>query len=188
MQLSLGNKTPHASRETASNDTSACFGPDFANSSRFRSAPFQRRPVNRSTGPRFHSMPFHRLKSPKTGSRATASASAFAKSPQPAGPASGPCRIFCPHIAPKSVRPLPLRASRSPCVAPKPPKRSYPFGLYRRSSSCGGDPQSGGFGLHLTALLASKTAFCSVEWKFCGQPMNHRGKAAPPTVVTVTLP
>jgi hypothetical protein len=30
-------------------------GPDFANSSRFRSAPFQRRPVNRSTGPRFHS-------------------------------------------------------------------------------------------------------------------------------------
>ena len=30
-------------------------GPDFANSSRFHSAPFQRQPVNRSTGPRFHS-------------------------------------------------------------------------------------------------------------------------------------
>ncbi len=30
------------------------FRPDFANSSRFHSAPFQRRPVNRSTGPRFH--------------------------------------------------------------------------------------------------------------------------------------
>jgi hypothetical protein len=29
-------------------------GPDFTNSGRFRSAPFQRRPVNHSTGPRFH--------------------------------------------------------------------------------------------------------------------------------------
>jgi len=28
--------------------------PDFANSSRFHSAPFQRQPVNRSTGPRFY--------------------------------------------------------------------------------------------------------------------------------------
>ena len=36
------------------NDTSAGEGPDFANSSRFHSAPFQRQPVNRSTGPRFH--------------------------------------------------------------------------------------------------------------------------------------
>jgi hypothetical protein len=43
------------------------FGPDFANSSRFHSAPFQRQPVNRSTGPRFHSAPLHRLKSSKTG-------------------------------------------------------------------------------------------------------------------------
>ena len=42
-------------------------GPDFANSSRFHSAPFQRRPVNLSTGPRFHCSPFHRLKSPKIG-------------------------------------------------------------------------------------------------------------------------
>jgi hypothetical protein len=31
------------SPEEASNDTSACLGPDFANSSRFHSAPFQRR-------------------------------------------------------------------------------------------------------------------------------------------------
>ena len=49
-------------------------GPDFANSSRFHSAPFQRRPVNRSTGPRFHSAPLHRLKSPKTGCPGAASA------------------------------------------------------------------------------------------------------------------
>ena len=44
-------------------------GPDFANSSRFHSAPFQRQPVNRSPGPRFHSTPFHRLKSSKTRRR-----------------------------------------------------------------------------------------------------------------------
>ena len=50
------------------------FGPDFANSSRFHSAPFQRRPVNHSTGPRFHSSPFHRLKSSKTGTPGAVSA------------------------------------------------------------------------------------------------------------------
>jgi hypothetical protein len=42
-------------------------GPDFADSSRFHSVPFQRQPVNRSTGSRFHFTPLHRLKSPKTG-------------------------------------------------------------------------------------------------------------------------
>ena len=42
-------------------------GPDFANSSRFHFAPFQRRPVNHSTGPRIHSAAFHRLNSSKTG-------------------------------------------------------------------------------------------------------------------------
>ncbi len=42
------------SPEAASNDTSAGEGPDFANSGRFRAAPFQRQPVNHSTGPRFH--------------------------------------------------------------------------------------------------------------------------------------
>ena len=75
--------------------------PDFANSSRFHAAPFQRRPVNVSTGLRFHSSPFHRLKSSKTGSPGVVRAEAFAKSPQPAGRASGPCRNFRPHIAPK---------------------------------------------------------------------------------------
>jgi hypothetical protein len=49
-------------------------GPDFANSSRFHAAPFQRQPVNLSTGPRFHSTPFHRFKSPKTGYPGAASA------------------------------------------------------------------------------------------------------------------
>ena len=42
------------SPKAAFNDTSAGLGPDFADSSRFHSAPFQRRPVNHSTGPRFH--------------------------------------------------------------------------------------------------------------------------------------
>ena len=55
-------------------DTSAGEGPDFANSSRFRAAPFQRRPVNLSTGPRLHSAPFHRLKLSKTGCPASVSA------------------------------------------------------------------------------------------------------------------
>jgi hypothetical protein len=46
-------------------------GPDFANSSRFHSAPFQRRqrpaPPARASIPRLHSAPLHRLKSSKTG-------------------------------------------------------------------------------------------------------------------------
>jgi len=75
-------------------------GPDFANSSRFHSAPFQRRPVNRSTGPRFHSTALHRLKSSKTGGPGAMSAEAFAKSHQPASRASGPCRNYRPHVAP----------------------------------------------------------------------------------------
>jgi hypothetical protein len=51
--------TADESPEAASNDTSAGEGPDFANSSRFHSAPFQRQPVNCSTGPAlpFHSVP-----------------------------------------------------------------------------------------------------------------------------------
>jgi hypothetical protein len=48
--------TADESPEAASNDTSAGEGPDFANSSRFHSAPFQRQPVNCSTGP---ALPFH---------------------------------------------------------------------------------------------------------------------------------
>jgi len=93
--------TADESPKAASNDTSAGEWPDFANSSRFHSAPFQRRPVNRSTGPRFHSTPFHRLKSPKTGCPGAVSAKAFAKAHQPAGRASGPCQNFRPHSAPK---------------------------------------------------------------------------------------
>jgi hypothetical protein len=93
--------TADESQKAAFNDTSAGEGPDFADSSRFRSAPFQRRPVNRSTGPRFHSTPFHRLKSSKTGSPGAVSAKVLAKSPQPAGRASVPCRNFRPHDAPQ---------------------------------------------------------------------------------------
>jgi hypothetical protein len=44
-------------------------GPDFAFSSRFHSAPFQRRPVTSATGSRSHSAPLPRLQSPKTGIR-----------------------------------------------------------------------------------------------------------------------
>jgi hypothetical protein len=51
----------------ASPDTSAGEGPDFADSSRFHAAAFQRQPVNNSTGPHFPSTPLHRLKSSKTG-------------------------------------------------------------------------------------------------------------------------
>ncbi len=46
--------TADESPKAAFNDTSAGFAPDVANASRFHSAPLQRRPVNRSTGPRFH--------------------------------------------------------------------------------------------------------------------------------------
>jgi hypothetical protein len=42
------------SPEAASTDTPAVAGPDFADSSRFHSGPFQRQPVNLSTGPRLH--------------------------------------------------------------------------------------------------------------------------------------
>ena len=100
------------------NDTSAGEGPDFANSSRFQSAPFQRQPVNRSTGPRFHPAPLHRLKPSKTGCPGALSAEAFAKSHQPASRASGPCRNFRPHDAPNfspsSAAPGKLLALRLP--------------------------------------------------------------------------
>jgi hypothetical protein len=47
------------------------------------------------------STPLHRLKSSKTDCPGAMSAKAFAKSHQPAGCASGPCRNFRPHNAPK---------------------------------------------------------------------------------------
>jgi hypothetical protein len=74
------------SPEAASTDTSAGWGPDFADSSRFHSAPFQRRPVNRSTGPRFHSAPFHRLKSSKTGRPRRCESESFRKVPSAGKP------------------------------------------------------------------------------------------------------
>jgi hypothetical protein len=115
-----------------------CGGPDFANSSRFHSAPFQRRPVNRSTGPRFHSAPFHRPESSKTGCPGAVSAGAFAKSLQPTSRASGPCQNSRPHVAPKSVRPLPLRARRWPDACPPPARRrppSHPAVRSRRNAA-----------------------------------------------------
>ena len=85
------------------------FRPDFANSSRFHSAPFQRRPVNRSTGPRFHvcrawrrrvhSVPPSQIVEDRLPRRRERES--FRQVPQPAGRASGPCRNFRPHSAPK---------------------------------------------------------------------------------------
>ncbi len=92
--------------------------PDFANSSRFHSTPFQRRPVNRSTGPRFHSAPLHRLKSSKTGCPGAMSA---AVSPSPFSRQAahqGLAETSALTAPPKSVRPLPLRASRWPHACP----------------------------------------------------------------------
>ena len=106
--------TADESPEAASTDTSAGEGPDFANSSRFHSAPFQRRPANRPTGPRFHSTPLHRLELSKIGSPGDVSAKAFAKSPQPARRASGPCRNFRTHHAPKISPPSADQASPWP--------------------------------------------------------------------------
>jgi hypothetical protein len=74
--------------------------PDFANSSRLHSAPFQRQPVNRTTGRRFHSAAFRRPDLPKTGRPGTVRAKAFAKSLQPASRASGPFRNVRPRVAP----------------------------------------------------------------------------------------
>ena len=99
-------------------------GPDFANLSRFHSAPFQRQPVNRSTGLRFHSAPLHRLKSSKTGCPGAVSAQAFAKSLQPAGRTSGPCRNFHYRIAPKIGLASAIQASRWPDASPNKPKCS----------------------------------------------------------------
>ena len=98
-------------------------GPDFANSSRFHSAPFQRRPVNLSTGPRFHAAPFHRLKSPKTGCPGAVSAGAFTKSHQPASRASGPCRNFRPHDTPNISLTSAIWASRWPYACPPTTRR-----------------------------------------------------------------
>ena len=98
-------------------------GPDFANSTRLHSTPLQRRPVNRSTGPRFHSAPLHRLKSSKTGSPGVVRAKAFVKSHQPAGRASGPCRNFRPHSAPKISLTSAIRASHWPYACPPPTRR-----------------------------------------------------------------
>ena len=101
-------------------------GPDFADSSRFHSAPFQRQPVNRSTGPRFHSPPLHRLKSPKTGCPGAMSAEV---SPSPLSRQAahqGLAETSALTAPPKSVRPLPLRASRGPHACPPPTRRRPP--------------------------------------------------------------
>ena len=94
-------RPPMSRRKQLSPTHRLAFGPDFANSSRFRSVPLQRQPVNHSTGLRFHYTALHRLKPSKTGCPGAMSAKAFAKSPQPAGRASGPCRNFRPHSAPR---------------------------------------------------------------------------------------
>ena len=61
-----------------------------------------------------------------------------AKSPKPAGRASGPCHNFRPHDAPESVRPLPLRAIRWPYACPPATRRrppSHPAGTSRNSAT-----------------------------------------------------
>jgi len=113
-------------------------GPDFANSSRFHSAPFQRRPVNRSTGPRFHFAPLHRLKSSKTGCPGAVSAKV---SPSPISRQAahqGLAKTFALTTPPTSVRPLPLRASRWPYACPPPARRrpaSHPAGTSRQNAA-----------------------------------------------------
>jgi hypothetical protein len=102
-------------------------GSDFANSSRFHSAPFHRQPVNRSTGPRFHACRAvawrRRVRSvapsqivedrlPRRHERVS-----FAKSHQPAGRASGPCRNLRPHSAPK-ISPTSGRSGQADGLTP----------------------------------------------------------------------
>jgi hypothetical protein len=112
--------------------------PDFANSSRFHYAPFQRRPVNRSTGPRFHSTPLHRLKSSKTGCpgamRAAVSPSPLSRQAAHQG-LTETSALMSPPI---SVRPLTFRASRWPYACPPAARRrpaSYPAGRSRHSAA-----------------------------------------------------
>ncbi len=105
--------------EAASNDTSAGEGPDFANSSRFHSAPFQRQPVNNSTGPRFHAC----LAVAWRRRVHSVPPSQIAEDRLPRHRARESLR---PHRAPKPVRPLPLRASRWPYACPPPARRRPP--------------------------------------------------------------
>jgi hypothetical protein len=98
-------------------------GPDFANSSRFHSAPFQRQPVNRSTGPRLHYAAFHRLKSSKTGKPRRHESESFAKSPQPAGRALGLPETSALTTPPTSAWPLPPGQADGLTPAPQPSRR-----------------------------------------------------------------
>jgi hypothetical protein len=66
------------------------------------------------------STPLHRLKSSKTDCPGAMSAKAFAKSHQPTGRASGPCRNFRPHSAPK-ISPTSGRSRRAAGLTPAPP-------------------------------------------------------------------
>ena len=116
--------TADESPEAASNDTSVPLGPDFANSSRFHSAPFQRRPVNRSTGPRFHACRAaarrRRVRSAtpsqiaEEGCPSTMSAEVFASPLSPQAAHQGLVKTSALTTPQKPVRPLPLRASRWP--------------------------------------------------------------------------
>ena len=97
-------------------------GPDFADSSRFHSAPFQRQPVNRSTGPRFHSAPLHRLKSSRTGFPWLGESGNFRKVPSAGRPrirafSKLPALTTPPGISLTSDN----RASRWPYASPSPP-------------------------------------------------------------------
>ena len=62
------------SPEAASNGILAAGGPDFDISNACHSASEQGRPKNRASGPRFHSAPLHRFKSPKAGGAGAVSA------------------------------------------------------------------------------------------------------------------
>jgi hypothetical protein len=145
-------------------------------------------PVNGSTGWLFHCAPFRRLESSETGVPWRGESGSFRKVPS----AGRPRMRGFPKLPTSHRRQNQPDLCRSGQAAGLTPARRiqnvYPFGLYRRSSSCGGDPDSSGFGLRLTEFLASRTAFCSVEWKLCGEPINASGKRAPPTVVTITVP
>jgi len=165
--------------------------PDFANSSRFHSAPFQRQPVNRSTGPRFHCAAFHRLKSSKTGGPGAMRAKdlqspsadksrirTFTKLPPSRRPQnqSGLCRP-CKPLAlrpprshpgdgPRLTRPSDARTARPRAPSRSPAKRKSSASAWHRE--CFPQPS------HNTCLL-------SVAAPLPGHPASHPVSGSPPS-------
>ena len=165
-------------------------GPDFANSSRFHSAPFQRRPVNRSTGPRFHSAPLHRLKSSKTGCPGAMSA---AVSPSPISRQAahqGLAETSALTTPPTSVRPLPLRASRWPYACPPPARRRPPsHPAVRSRHNAAPRPVDGhnidklraGVAQGVQSVTFAQHRFAVTVRPIFGNPASHPENGSPPS-------